>query len=312
MSNKIIKEFLIIMPVMMIALAVGNLYQASAQSLLPIPPQLCGEGGFPCPEGTKAEEMAKSLAGKVIDNVRYIVGAVAIFMIIISGIKLVMNSGDEEVFKKQVTNIFYGIIGLFLIMLAGDIASIFEVDRGGFLKDPNVTVQKSRLFSRTVEIIITFIKYIIGGVAVLFTARNGLRLVLLGGNEEEAAKDKKNLYYSAIGLIVILIANTVVNKVFFKIDTSQYPGIEPVRPGVDPKAFAKEVAGMTNLVAAITGPIALLSLVAGGLMYILAGGEDEKINKAKKVITWSLIGIIIIYGAFAIVSTFVAGKFEGL
>lgn len=299
------------MPVMMIALAVGNLYQAYAQ-VIPIPGALCGEGGFPCPEGSDTVEMAKSLAGKVIDNVRYIIGAVAILMIIMSGIKLIMNSGDEEVFKKQVTSIMYGIIGLFLIMLAGDIASIFEVDRGGFLKDPNVAVQKSRIFSRTVEIVIVFFKYIIGGVAVLFTARNGLRLVLLGGNEEEAGKDKKNLYYSVIGLVVILIANTVVNKVFFKIDTSQYPGIEPVRPGVDPAAFAKEVAGMTNLVAAITGPIALLSLVAGGLMYILAGGEEEKMNKAKKLITWSLIGIIIIYGAFAIVSTFVARKFEGL
>ena len=225
------------MPVMMIALAVGNLYQAYAQ-VIPLPGALCGEGGFPCPEGSNTVEMAKSLVGKVIDNVRYVIGAVAILMIIISGIKLVMNSGDEEVFKKQVTSIMYGIIGLFLIMLAGDIASIFEVDRGGFLKDPNVAVQKSKLFSRTVEIVITFIKYIIGGVAVLFTARNGLRLVLLGGNEEEAGKDKKNLYYS-VSVNRMLIANTVVNKVFFKIDTSQYPGIEPVRPGVDPAAFAK-------------------------------------------------------------------------
>lgn len=309
-KSKIFKEFLIFLPILIIAVGIGALGQAHAQSLLPIPESLCG--GFPCPEGSNAAEMAKSMAGKIIDNVRYIIGAVAVLMIVTSGVKLVMNSGDEEVFKKQVTNIFYGIIGLFLIMLAGDIAAIFEVDRGGFLKDPNVAVQKSRLFSRTVEIVITFIKYIIGAVAVLFVARNGLRLVLLGGNEEEAAKDKKNLYYSVIGLIVILIANTVVNKVFFKIDTSQYPGLEPVRPGVDPKAFAKEVAGMTNIVAAITGPIALLCLVAGGLMYILAGGEDEKVNKAKKIIMWSLIGIIIIYGAFAIVSTFVARKFEGL
>ena len=66
------------------------------------------------------------------------------------------------------------------------------------------------------------------------------------------------------------------------------------------------------LVAAIAGPFALLSLVGGGLMYVLAGGEEEKVGKAKKIITWALIGIVIIYGAFAIVSTFVARQFEGI
>jgi hypothetical protein len=233
-------------------------------------------------------------------------------MIIVSGIKLLTAGGNEEVFTKQSQALIFAVIGLFLVGLAGEIATILEVGRGGFLKDPNVALQKSRLFNRTVEIVITFIKYIIGSVAVLFIVRNGLRLVLLGGNEEEVTKDKKNIFYGLLGLVVILMSNPIINKVFFKIDTSQYPGIDPVRPGIDRARLAQEIAGATNLVAAIAGPFALLSLVAGGLMYVLAGGEEEKIGKAKKIIMWSAIGLIIIYGAFAIVSTFVARQFEGL
>ncbi len=69
---------------------------------------------------------------------------------------------------------------------------------------------------------------------------------------------------------------------------------------------------MTNLIAAITGPFALLSLVGGGLMYVIAGGDEEKTGKAKKIITWAIVGIVVIYGAFALVSTFVARQFNGI
>ncbi len=308
---KILRDFLIFFPALLIAVGVGALSHGNA-SFIPIPDSLCGIGGFPCPEGDTGTQIAKNLAGKIIDNVRFIIGSVAVIIIIVAGVKLITAGGNEEVFTKQSQSLIYAVLGLFFVGLAGEIATILEVDRGGFLKDPNVAVQKSRLFSRTVEIAITFIKYIIGSVAVLFIVRNGLRLVLLGGNEEEVGKDKKNIFYGLLGLIVILMSNTFINKVFFKIDTSQYPGLDPVRPGIDRIRLAQEIAGATNIVAAIAGPFALLSLVAGGLMYMLAGGEDEKIGKAKKIIMWSAIGLVIIYGAFAIVSTFVSRQFEGI
>ena len=309
---KLLRDFLIFLPVLVLVVGIGGLYQANAASYLPLPNEADLCNGFPCPEGDTGVDIAKSLVGKVIDNVRVIIGAVAIIMIIVSGVKLMSAGGNEEEFSKQSTSLVYAIIGLFFVGLAGELASIFEVDRGGFLKDPNVALQKSRIFSRAVEVFITFIKYIIGSVAVLMLVRNGMRLLVYGGNEEEVTKDKKNIFYAMLGLIFIMLSNTVINKVFFKIDTSQYPGIGAVRPAIDVKQLVGEIAGITNLVAAITGPFALLSLVAGGLMYTLSAGDEEKIGKAKKIIFGSLIAIVLIYGAFAIVSTFVARKFEGL
>ncbi len=275
-----------------------------------VPSSLCGP--FPCPEGDTGVEMAKSLAGRLVDNARYIIGATAVLLIVISGVKLVFARGNEEVLTKQTSAIIIGMIGLFIIGLAGEIANIFDVDRGGFLKDPNVMLQRAKLFSRTVEIVITFIKYIVGSFAVLFIIRNGIHLVVTGGSEEEISKDKKNILWGALGLVVILLADPIINNVFFKIDTSKFPGTGPVQPGIDPQALMMEIAGMTNLIAAITGPVAILSLVIGGIMYILGGNDEEKLGKAKKIIMWSLIGIVLIYGAFALVSTFIMRKFEGL
>lgn len=308
--KSLFRSFLIFLPLLAASLAVGQLNVASA-AFLPGLDEFCNI--FPCPgQDESGIEIAKTLTGRIIDNVRFIIGAVAVTMIIIAGVKLVTSQGNEEVYTKQVQTLTYAIIGLVLVGLAGELAAVLEVGRGGFLKDPNVIVQKNRIFSRLVEVFITLVKYLIGSVAVLMIVRNGIRLVLLGGNEEEVTKDKKNIFYSLLGLIIILISNPIINKVFFKIDTRQYPGLEPVRPAVDPKRLVAEIAGMTNVVAAIAGPFALLSLVIGGVMYVFAGGDEEKTGKAKKIILWSLAGLVLIYGAFAIVSTFVAREFEGI
>lgn len=307
---KIFRDALLFLPILAFFVLLTGIEFAQAAPLIHVPKALCGI--FPCPAGTTGVEIARSLAGKLVDNVRFLIGTVAVVMIIVAAVKLITAGGNEEVLTKQTQALVYAIVGLFIVGLAGEIVNIFEVGRGGFLRDPNVAIQKSRLFNRTVTIAITFIKYIIGSVATVFIVRNGLRLTIFGGNEEEIVKDKKNIFYGLFGLVIILLASPIVNKVFFKIDTSKYPGIDTVRPGIDPQRLALEISGITNIVAAIAGPFALLALVGGGLMYMFAGGEEEKLGKAKKIITWALIGIVIIYGAFAIVSTFVARQFEGL
>lgn len=301
---------MVFLPALVIVVGMGAISHTNA-AFISIPEGLC-KLGFPCPEGSTGVEMARNLVGRIVDNVRFIIGAVAVVIIIVSGVKLITGGGNEETYTKETTNIVYAVIGLFFVGLAGELAAILDVDKGGFLKDPNVMIQKSRLFSRTVEIIITFIKYIIGGVAVLMIVRNGMRLVIMGGNDEEVSKDQKNIFYGLLGLVVIMLSSPIINNVFFKIDMNKYPGLAGPQPAPDPVALVKEIAGMTDLVAAIAGPFALLSLVVGGLMYTLSAGEEEKIGKAKKIITWSAIGLILIYGAFAIVSTFVARQFEGL
>lgn len=55
--------------------------------------------------------------------------------------------------------------------------------------------------------------------------------------------------------------------------------------------------------------LGLLSLVAitvmlyGGFTWMTAAGNDEKIGKAKKILTYATIGLVIIISSFVLVST---------
>src|SRR3989344_4350563 len=88
--KNILKSAAIFLPVLAGIIFIFGPAMGHAAQYIPLPGSLCGEGGFPCPEpGTGGVEAARSLAGRIVDNIRYIVGAVAVVMIIVSAVKLI-------------------------------------------------------------------------------------------------------------------------------------------------------------------------------------------------------------------------------
>lgn len=58
------------------------------------------------------------------------------------------------------------------------------------------------------------------------------------------------------------------------------------------------------LIFNITPPLFLLMMIIGGGMFILASGNPATITRAKKIVSTTLIGVAIIYGAYTIVGLF--------
>jgi len=48
----------------------------------------------------------------------------------------------------------------------------------------------------------------------------------------------------------------------------------------------------------------VLFLVIGGVMFITAGGSPERVQEGKKIMTSVGIGLLIIYGAWVLIDTF--------
>jgi hypothetical protein len=67
------------------------------------------------------------------------------------------------------------------------------------------------------------------------------------------------------------------------------------------------VANVIKTVLAVTGTVFLVLTIAGGIMWMTASGNEEKIGKAKKIIIGAIIGLAIILSAYTITS-FVASR----
>lgn len=268
-------------------------------------------GDLPDPDGEGLQK-GYNTVWEVARNFRFVIGGVAILFMVISGVKLVIQGSNEEVANKQKQNLLWGMIGLVMIMVAGPIAEILDLQDGGFLSDEYEIGYRATLFDQQALIVITYIKYIVGSLAVLFMIRSGAKLVVAGESDEVLNLEKKNLMSAVFALFVIMIADVVVNQVLFKVDPagSSYSvsGQEAV-VSFDTARGIQEIVGVTNFIVTWAAPFAVLALLVGAVMYLTAFGDEERTGKAKKIITNSVLALLIIYGSFAIVSTFVSGVF---
>lgn len=74
-----------------------------------------------------------------------------------------------------------------------------------------------------------------------------------------------------------------------------------------PKAKDNILSVILTIVFVTVGAVALLMMVIGGLRYTIAGGDTNKIAEARRMIVYSLVGLVVIALA-AIIVNFVIGK----
>ena len=62
------------------------------------------------------------------------------------------------------------------------------------------------------------------------------------------------------------------------------------------------VGKVLEWVLGVAGSIALLMFIVGGVMYITSTGNEQKIGVAKKIINWTLIGLIIVLVSYSVIA----------
>jgi len=69
------------------------------------------------------------------------------------------------------------------------------------------------------------------------------------------------------------------------------------------------IIGWTNFITSVVALLAVVALVWAGTLYVTAFGDDSRMESAKKIVIWVVIGIILILGAYAIVNTVMQAVF---
>jgi len=73
-----------------------------------------------------------------------------------------------------------------------------------------------------------------------------------------------------------------------------------------PLKFETPLQLINAIISAILGVVGILSVIFiiwGGYGYIMAGGSEEKIEEAKKTITYAIIGLVLSIGAYILINT---------
>lgn len=71
----------------------------------------------------------------------------------------------------------------------------------------------------------------------------------------------------------------------------------------------KVLANGLNLVYFLAGLVAVIIIIIGGITYATSSGDSGKVTKAKNMILYAVVGLVIVLSAFAI-TNFVSGRFS--
>ena len=114
-----------------------------------------------------------------------------------------------------------------------------------------------------------------------------------------------------LGFVLMPAAQTV-NADGLKGDATknlQSAGREPydVQPNDNGPELSAVVGKIINTALTLLGAIFLILIIYGGFKWMTAGGDPGKVEKEMDIIKNSLIGLVIVLGAYAI-TTFVLGR----
>ena len=122
----------------------------------------------------------------------------------------------------------------------------------------------------------------------------GYLYMLSGGDPSKVATGKKALVHAFIGLAIVMLAKVIMGT------------IGAVFGSEDPTGMVSATIGWF---IGVSGIVAAIFMVYGGVTYMTSAGDPSKVQKAKQALIYAIIGMIIV-ALSAAISTFVFNTIE--
>ena len=219
--------------------------------------------------------------------------------------------------KKILTALVFVISILSFVNFSTNVsaASIDTSFSGGFtfltLKNPfdNWKPQQgadvSTLFGGPIGIALTDMLTVVGIVAIVFIIIGGFQYMTSAGDPGRAKNGQTTLIRAVVGLIIALSAEAVVTYIGNAAGLSNAGTSTDLSPGAS--AALGSLSSLLTIVYFIAGALAIIMIIYAGIQWITSAGDPGKATRARSTLLYSIIGLLIIVGAYAI-TNFVAGN----
>jgi cytochrome bd-type quinol oxidase subunit 2 len=145
-------------------------------------------------------------------------------------------------------------------------------------------------------------------ISIIFIVIGGLMYMMSAGDEKMITRAKNTVTAAMIGLAIALAAPTFLKEIMLILGGP--PAGNPDNLVSNALTVQQIAMGVLKFLLSVVGIIAIISLVIGGATYLTAYGDEKRIDKAKSIIKYSIIGIIVVLAALVIanqIGKFIAG-----
>lgn len=171
------------------------------------------------------------------------------------------------------------------------------------------------------------LSFVAGTLALLFVVIGGYMILTARGNDEQYRKGKNTISYAIVGMLVIVgsyqILTTVINVLTgAAIGAGGLPELTKGSTFVDPLGITSSIQSGQSIVifygqriigymVNLLGVAVVAMYVYGGTIWMMSAGSEERVQQAKKVLTYATIGAAVVLGSYIIIK-FVYAPFAAL
>ncbi len=148
-------------------------------------------------------------------------------------------------------------------------------------------------------------------IAIFFIIYGGFQFITGGASSDTVARARKTIFNAVLGLVISLGAVAITNYIFGIF--AQSSGSATINgetiDGIQVISGELLLKNILNIVYFIAGTVAVIVIIVAGMLYVTSSGDSGRVSKAKNLLTYSIVGLVIIIAAFAI-TNFIIGRFS--
>lgn len=139
-------------------------------------------------------------------------------------------------------------------------------------------------------------------VATFMFILGGFLILTAGGSSTKVDMGKKVLQYATIGIVVIMFSASLLQFIFRTVgaDTG---GINTAAQeiGIKNTEITNLTTNLMLIALGLLGIVAVAMMIISGYLWITAGGNDERVRKARAIMFSAVIGLVVVLLSWAII-----------
>lgn len=133
-------------------------------------------------------------------------------------------------------------------------------------------------------------------LSIIFIVIGGILYIISAGDDKRMETAKKMIGASLAGLAIAIAAPSFLKEI------STILGWNGASSETSSALTLSQISlNVLNFLLGIVGVLAIIMMVVGGIMYLTSAGDEDRIDNAKKIITYSILGVAISLASLVIV-----------
>lgn len=232
---------------------------------------------------------------------------IAVIFLIIWVIKLFFSEASDADVKKWKYNLFYSAAGIFFMQISYSIwrTGVDISNKGG---NPINAAMSWEFWHNIIEPILQLLQYLASFAFLAMMIYAFYIIVTGGGDEKKLESGKKIFFFGIVGYLMIKLPYTIVSLLYKWVPQCQKTStLWSFASANCTSGWNADLSGSVNLVAKIftyfNGFLTILCVIMAiyaGWLFLISKGDEDKTKKAKRIVFYVAIGLVILVASHAI------------